>query len=700
MTDLPATARRVEITAITPQVDGGRWPVKRTAGDLVVVEADVFADGHDMLGCAVRYRAEEQTAWQEAPMSPLGNDRWRGSFALGGPGRYCYTVTGWIDHFATWAAQLRRRVLAEQDIAQELLSGAQLIAGARARAGEPDAALLHSYQLLLEEGGAAALEQALSPHLAALMARYPDRDHAAQYEKDLTITVERQRARYSTWYEMFPRSAAQEPGRHGTLRDCIALLPYVADMGFDVLYLPPIHPIGHTHRKGPNNTLVAGAEDPGSPWAIGSADGGHTAIHPHLGTLEDFRALVAAAGQHGIEVALDLAFQASPDHPYVHDHAQWFSHRPDGSIRYAENPPKRYQDIYPFDFESGEAAGLWEELRRVVVFWIAQGVRIFRVDNPHTKPFPFWQWLIADIQRQHPDALFLAEAFTRPAVMEHLAKLGFSQSYTYFTWRTTKYELTQYFSYLTSGDVAEFFRPNLWPNTPDILTEQLQIGGRSAFVTRLVLAATLGASYGIYGPPFELMEHEPREWGSEEYLDSEKYQVRHWERDRPDNLRPLIALVNRIRRDHPALQRNDTLRFHHTDNDQLLCYSKTDPQDGTSLVMVVNLDPHHTQRGWLDLAPDLLATALSRPVAPATLTGSTLAAPPESAVAAAPSALQWEPPALVEGQSYQVHDLLGGGRFLWRGSRNYVELDPQVAPAHIFRLRRRLRSEHDFEYFG
>jgi starch synthase (maltosyl-transferring) len=494
-----------------------------------------------------------------------------------------------------------------------------------------------------------------------MMRTHADRSLATIYDKELRVVVDRERACFSTWYEMFPRSCATEPGRHGTFKDCEARLPYVAAMGFDILYLPPVHPIGSTHRKGRNNATVAGPDDPGSPWGIGSEAGGHTAVHPALGTLDDFRRFAAKAREYDLEIALDIAFQCSPDHPYVLQHPEWFRQRPDGTVQYAENPPKKYQDIYPLDFETDQWQSLWGELKRVVLFWIEQGVRIFRVDNPHTKPLRFWAWLIDEVKRDYPTAIFLAEAFTRPKVMYYLAKCGFTQSYTYFAWRNTKEELTQYFTTLTQTEVREFFGPNLWPNTPDILTEYLQLGGRPAFMTRLVLAATLGASYGIYGPAFELCENRPREPGSEEYLNSEKYEIKAWDLDRPDSLKEFIARVNHIRRENPALQRNQNLRFHSVSNDQLICYSKHTEDHSNVILVVVNLDPHHTQSGWVELSTESLGLPL-------------------------------------DGQ-YQVHDLLGDGRYLWHGQRNFVELNPNIVPAHIFRLRRRVRSERDFEYY-
>jgi starch synthase (maltosyl-transferring) len=656
---------RVVIAGVQPQIDDGSFPIKRTVGEKVVVEADIFTDGHDALAALLLYRHESETKWTEVPLQPLVNDRWRGEFIALKPGHYRYTVQAWVDRFASWRRDLAKRIEAGQDITVELLIGADLIEAAIARAATADAQKLREWVAVLRQAQKSQLstkvQLALAEELGPLVEKYPDRQFAVSYEKELTVVVEREKARCSAWYEMFPRSCAREPGRHGTFQDCEARLPSIAGMGFDVLYLPPIHPIGRTYRKGKNNALVAGPDDPGSPWAIGAAEGGHTTIHPQPGTLEDFRRLVTKAQEHGIELALDLAFQCTPDHPYVKEHPEWFRHRPDGSIQYAENPPKKYQDIYPFDFETDHWQTLWEELKSVVLFWIEQGVRIFRVDNPHTKPFRFWQWLIGEVKSAYPEVIFLAEAFTRPKVMYRLAKLGFSQSYTYFAWRNTKRELTQYFTELTTTEVREYFRPNLWPNTPDILTEYLQLGGRPAFMARLVLAATLGANYGIYGPAFELCEHQARESGSEEYLNSEKYEIRQWDLEQPTSLKDFIACVNLIRQENPALHSDWSLRFHEVENEQLLCYSKTTADWANVIVVVVNLDPHHTHAGWLELSLDALG--------------------------------------LDQHQPYQVHDLLSDARYLWQGSRNYVELNPQSVPAHIFRLRRRVRTERDFDYF-
>jgi starch synthase (maltosyl-transferring) len=656
------TRARVVIEGLTPQVDCGRFSARRVLGDSVVVEADVFADGHDAVAATVLYRHESETQWHGMPMTFLGNDRWRGQFTVQTLGRHLFTVEAWVDHLDGWRRGLAKKYEAGQDIEVELQQGAALALAHAGRLAEPDASRLREWAHALTNRTRNRDDRILlaqSDALHELSRRSPDPQLMLRHEPPLAIDVDRERARFSSWYEMFPRSAAGRPGEHGTLADLEALLPYVASMGFDVLYLPPIHPIGEVERKGQNNRVGASPDDPGSPWAIGSREGGHKAVHPRLGTLEDFRRLLASAGALGIEIALDIAFQCAPDHPYVREHPEWFLKRPDGSVQYAENPPKKYQDIYPFWFECEDWQGLWAELRSVFEFWIAQGVRIFRVDNPHTKPFAFWEWVIGGIRRAHPEVIFLAEAFTRPKVMYRLAKLGFTQSYNYFPWRNSKREIVHYFTELTSRPVCEFFRPSLWPNTPDILTEYLQFGGRPAFVTRLVLAATLGASYGIYGPAFELAEARPRESGSEEYLDSEKYQLRCWNRDDPASLRELITRLNRIRRENPALQSDAGLKFHPVDNEALLAYSKTRDED--SVLAVVNVDPHHAQTGWVDL--DLAALGLT------------------------------------EDAPYQVDDLLSGARFLWRGARNYVALDPAGTAAHVFRVRRRVRSERDFDYF-
>jgi starch synthase (maltosyl-transferring) len=651
---LPPT--RVAIDRIRPQVDGGRFPIKRVVGEPVIVRADVFADGHDVIAAVLRYREREYAdpsrvgPWREVPMAPLGNDAWEARFDVERLAIYEYTVQGWVDRFATWRDGLSKKVAAGLEVETELQEGALLVRATAGRAGSGDAAELATMADALEAlpgPGRAPTDVALSEALARLMREHDDRPVAATHEPPLRVTVERARARTGAWYEMFPRSYSPEPGRGATFAEAALRLPGIAEMGFDVVYLPPIHPIGTTFRKGRNNSLTPEPDDPGSPWAIGSPEGGHDAVEPGLGTIEDFDRFVEVAAGLGLEVALDLAYQTSPDHPYVREHPEWFRHRPDGSIKYAENPPKKYQDIYPIDFETPAWRALWEELKRVVLFWVGHGVTIFRVDNPHTKAFAFWEWMIDEVRREHPDVVFLSEAFTRPKVMRYLAKLGFSQSYTYFTWRNTKAELTDYFTELTQTDVREYMRPNLFANTPDILHEYLQLGGPPAFRVRLLLAATLGASYGIYSG-FEVSEHRAVRPGSEEYLDSEKYQYRHWDWDAPGNLREFIARVNGIRRDHPALRADWGLRFHATDNDQLLCYSKqsADAQDG--LLVVVNLDPHYMQHGWIQ--PPLADWGL----------------PPTGGC--------------------EAHDLLSGETYYWMGEWNYVRLDPGLSPGHIFRL--------------
>src|SRR5215813_556637 len=600
-TGLDQGRSRAVIENVKPEIDCGRFPAKRTVGERMTVEADIFADGHDALLAVLLYRKDGASNWTEIPMQPLVNDRWRGTFEVDEVGDYYYALQAWVDRFESWRRAFAKKVEAGQEAALDLLAGAELVEEAAKNAVGEDSKSLIRFAATLRGDKPAAIRSGLDDALAELMEKYSDRRWAVNYGKELRVNVERAKARFSAWYELFPRSFASTPGAHGTLRDCIDRLPYVAGMGFDVVYLPPIHPIGNAFRKGKNNSVSARPDDVGSPWAIGSPEGGHKSIHPHLGTLDDFRRFLAKAAGLGLEVALDIALQCSPDHPYVQQHQEWFSTRPDGTIQYAENPPKKYQDIYPLNFETPQWQALWEELKSVFLFWIEQGVRIFRVDNPHTKAFAFWEWVIAEIKQQHPDVLFLAEAFTRPNVMYRLAKLGFSQSYTYFTWRNTKQELTDYFSELTQSQACEYFRPNLWPNTPDILPEFLQVGGRASFMVRLILAATLGSSYGIYGPAFELCENAPVALGKEEYLNSEKYELKHREPNSSHSLKNLISRLNRIRKENPALQSNRSLRFHETDNPTILCYSKASDDLSSVVIVVVNLDCFHVQSGWLGI---------------------------------------------------------------------------------------------------
>ncbi|MGJ7581246.1 alpha-1,4-glucan--maltose-1-phosphate maltosyltransferase [Variovorax sp. RHLX14] len=658
---------RAVVDAVLPNVDGGRFAIKRVAGERFDVTAHCFADGHDALRVVLQWRPEGETAFNEVPMVLLNNDIWEASFVPPVPGRYLYTVVAWVDSFASWRHELTRRI-DDEDIRIAAQVGSLEIAGAASRAQGADQQTLlqlaDELDRIAQDPDIEAISikaTALDGELDALASLYPDRRFEAHYPVAMPLVADRRKARFSSWYELFPRSAGTEPGVHGTLRDVEARIPAIAAMGFDVLYFPPIHPVGRIQRKGKNNALVTEDGDVGSPWAIGSDEGGHKSILPELGTAEDFRSLVGKAKEAGLDIALDIAFQCAPDHPYVKEHPGWFRWRPDGSVQYAENPPKKYQDIYPFNFECDDWRGLWAELKSVFDHWIGEGVTVFRVDNPHTKAFPFWEWVIGEIKREHPEIIFLAEAFTRPKVMHRLAKVGYSQSYTYFTWRNTKAELEAYFTELIQSPGIDYFRPNVWPNTPDILHAQLQSGEAAMFRLRLVLATTLAASYGIYGPAYELLEYKPRGPGSEEYLDSEKYQLRTWDHDSADSLAPLITRLNAIRKANVALQSNSSLRFLAVENDQLIAYAKASEDGRNVIVTVVNLDPQNAQDGWIGLEPASIGV---------------------------------EP-----GQPFQVHDLLSDERYLWQGDWHYVRLDPQQASAHVFVVRRRVRDEHDFDSF-
>ena len=671
--------KRVIIEAIQPQVDCGRYPVRRIIGDRIAISAAIFSDGHDHVAARLLFKHESERQWRSTPMTALGNDLWSAGFTVEQLGAWTYTIQAWVDHFDTWCDDLKKRLAAQpdpaspdparrdlppQDIPVAFEIGAQLLDQTAARAGasgkeskSADVQRLKTIAASLRAlaGQKLALyEYPLSPEIEQLAARYPDLAFASD-AKELRLWVDRERARFSSWYELFPRSASPDPTRHGTFADVESLLPEIAGMGFDILYLPPIHPIGAAFRKGPNNTPSTDPGDPGSPWAIGSPEGGHKAIHPQLGTFADFDHLVAAVRANGMELALDIAIQCSPDHPWVKQHPDWFLHRPDGTIQYAENPPKKYQDIYPLNFESPDWQGLWDELRSVFQFWIHRGVRVFRVDNPHTKTFAFWEWCLADLRTEAPDVIFLAEAFTRPHIMYALAKGGYTQSYTYFTWRTEKSELQSYFEEITRPPVSDFFTPNVWPNTPDILHASLQTGDRPAFMQRVILATTLAASYGIYGPAFELCENLPIRPDSEEYLNSEKYQVRHWDRSAAHSIAPLIARLNQIRRTNPALQSDLSLHFHNVDNPQLIAYSKSAPAvDGgppNVILTVVNLDPHNEQAGWVDL--DLKQLGIGH------------------------------------DEFFDVEDLLTSAHYQWHDRSNYVALRPAIMPAHVLRVTRK-----------
>ncbi len=642
----------VVIEDAQPQLDGGRWPIKRVVGDAVEVSADIFKEGHDLLQARVIFHALDEPDWREEPMRPVENDRWVGQFTVDRNTRYVYSILAFTDVYGSWRADLEKRIAAAQDVSSELLEGLRLVEQAAARSSDPDdrgrlEAYADRWSATKEQREVAEL--AISQELDEVMDRWHDRSDATRYRQVFDLIVDRERARFAAWYEIFPRSQGTDPTRSATFREAEARLPAIAAMGFDTLYLTPIHPIGITNRKGPNNTLVAGPNDPGSPYAIGSKAGGHEAIAPELGTLDDFMHFQQRAREHGLEIALDFAIQVAPDHPWVKQHPQWFYHRPDGTIKYAENPPKKYEDIYPLNFRTSDWKNLWAALRDIVALWADRGVRAFRVDNPHTKPLAFWEWLIRDVQNVYPDAIFLAEAFTRPKMMKQLAKVGFTQSYTYFTWRNTKWELQEYLTELTQTSMKEYYRANFFANTPDILPHILQLGGRPAFRMRLVLAATLSSVYGIYSG-FELAENTPRgaRGTTEYYQDSEMYQHKVWDWNRPGNIIDDVTRVNRIRRENPALRLYDNVRFCGTDNDQVIAYSKATPDLANIIVCAVNLDPNWVQSAWLDVPVD-----------------------------------QW---GIGSDQTYVVHDLMNDQRYTWRGRSNWVRLDPHVQPAHIFRV--------------
>jgi starch synthase (maltosyl-transferring) len=648
----PDTARsRVVIETVEPSCDAGRFAVKRIVGDLVQVTAHIFCDSHDSVAAVLRYQHQDDNAWTEIPLIDLPNDEWQCEFRVQNIGVYRFHVVAWADHFVSWKRDLAKRVAASHDIAVDLEIGARLIDAAsdRARSSEDQQALAQwAGRIRLELGLDIGEVISVNERLETRMLKNADRSIATTSDGEFQIVVDRPRARFSSWYELFPRSCSMIKGQHGTLRDVVDFLPYVASMGFDIVYMPPIHPIGVAHRKGQNNSTDCLPNDVGCPWAIGGKDGGHKSIHRDLGTIDDFRALIKAGEKHGLEFALDIAFQCSPDHPYVVEHPDWFKARPDGTIQYAENPPKKYQDIYPFDFECTDWQSLWLELKSIFDFWIDEGVRVFRVDNPHTKPFGFWEWCITEIRKKHPDVLFLAEAFTRPKIMKRLGKLGFSQSYSYFTWRNEKNEIEEYMQQLGLPSMSDVYRPNFWPNTPDILHKTLQDGGRSTFEARVILAATLSSNYGIYGPSYELCENAPVKSGSEEYLDSEKYEIRQWTVSDDVSIRDTIQKLNEIRNSHGSLQSNELLCFHETDNEHLICYSKRTLDFADVILVVLNLDAENKQWGHVDLNLSEIGKDAVR--------------------------------------SFEVTDLLTGKHYQWE-SHNFVELGPHNQAAHIMLIR-------------
>ncbi|MDA8156613.1 MAG: alpha-1,4-glucan--maltose-1-phosphate maltosyltransferase [Actinomycetota bacterium] len=652
--------KRIVISGVYPEIDCGLFPVKRVPGEKVKVQADIFAHGHDEIAAALLYRHQAENSWRAVPMRYIANDSWAAEFTVEHAGIFIYTLEGWVDHFSTWRKDLRKKWETAQAGQTDFQIGAAMVKAAAGRADGDNgklSLLARKLEELSQGGIPAAVELALSPELFDLMKLYPDRSVFTRYEKELKVVVDIPLANFSAWYEIFPRSC-DGGGVHGTFAGCEAIIPEIARMGFDIVYLPPVHPIGIKARKGKNNSPQAAQGEPGSPWAIGSPEGGHKTVNPALGGMEAFEHFVKKARQAGLEVAMDLAFQCSPDHPYVKEHPEWFKWRPDGTVQFAENPPKKYEDIIPFDFETPSWKELWDELKGIALFWMDKGIRVFRVDNPHTKPFAFWQWLISEIMKISPDVIFLSEAFTRPKPMHTLAKLGFTQSYTYFTWRNSKTELTDYFTELTATEASEYFRPNLWANTPDILPEYLQFGGRAAFVIRLVLAATLSSNYGIYGPAFELFENSALP-GREEYLDSEKYEIKKWDRGKPDSLADLIAHINRIRRENPALHKTSNLRFYDCDNDSVIFYGKL--AGDNAILVAASLDPFRVQSARLRVPVYELG--------------------------------------IERGRQYLVHDLLGGDKLIWTGEFNTVELDPRTMPARIFRVHARMRREADFDYF-
>jgi starch synthase (maltosyl-transferring) len=632
---------RVIIENVQPQVDGGLYPAKRTVGESVAVSADIFGDGHDHIRAHLLYKKEGESAWETKEFKPSYNDAWFASFPVNTKGVYVFTAMAWIDHFDTWYDGFKKKAAAKVDVKVELLEGIEMLKRLAAKDST-----LNDVAKSLAGSEHKAIEYVLSPEFAEIVHKHPLIDFETRHEKEYRVIVEHKKANFSAWYEFFPRSTSLE-GKHGTFKDCIKLLPRIAAMGFDVLYLPPIHPIGKVNRKGKNNNVRAEKGEPGSPWAIGSDEGGHKSILPALGTLDDYKKLIEEAKKLGIDIALDVAFQCAPDHPYVKEHPDWFRQRPDGSIQYAENPPKKYQDIYPFNFESEDWKNLWNELLSVITYWIDQGVKIFRVDNPHTKPIAFWQWAIAEVNKKYDDIIFLSEAFTRPKVMASLAKIGFTQSYTYFTWRVSKDEIIGYMSELVHGPSRNYFRPNFWPNTPDILPYHLQYQGENIFLIRLALAATLSSNYGLYGPVYEFYENVPVQ-GKEEYLNSEKYEVKQYDWKKANRATDIMTILNRARKKHPALQSTWNIQFCLVENPNLIAYIKATEDLSDVFMVIVNLDPHNKQWGYVQLPKERLK--------------------------------------LGDNINVKLHDLMTDEHYTWTQEWNYTELDPFKMPFHLFKL--------------
>ncbi|MBS1488751.1 MAG: alpha-1,4-glucan--maltose-1-phosphate maltosyltransferase [Bacteroidetes bacterium] len=636
--------QRVIIENIQPQVDNGIYPAKRTVGERVDVTASIFGDGHDHIRASVLYKPEKNGSLTEVAMVPTGNDEWRASFYVDKKGSYFFSIQAWVDHLETWYDGFKKKVAARVDVKVELMEGAAMLK----KLGTKKAGLLFSVTRLEDKDHyATAVEYVLSDEFEKIVLDNPLKEIVTSSGAELEVIVESRKANFSTWYEFFPRSSALHAGRHGTFHDCQKLLPRISSMGFDVIYFPPIHPIGEVNRKGKNNNVRAAAGEPGSPWAIGSREGGHKSILPALGTMADFKKLIDEAAKLGMDIAMDIAFQCAPDHPYVKEHPQWFKQRPDGSIQYAENPPKKYQDIYPFNFETEDWQALWQELLSVFLFWMEQGIKIFRVDNPHTKPIPFWQWVIAEVHRKKPDVIFLSEAFTRPKIMASLAKVGFTQSYTYFTWRVNKAEITEYVNELVNGPSRNFFRPNFWPNTPDILPYHLQHQGENSFIARYALAATLSSNTGVYGPSYEFYENTPIE-GKEEYFDSEKYEVRHYDWKKTNRMTDIMTMINQCRKENAALQSTWNIQFCAVGNEQLIAYLKATDDLSNIILVVVNLDPNQIQSGYIQLPKDKLK--------------------------------------LSEKINVKLHDRMTDEHYTWTQEWNFVEINPHKMPFHLFQV--------------
>ncbi len=637
---------RVIIENIQPEIDCGRYFIKRIVGEQVDVRADIFSDGHDALRASLWYKHDAQKQWTEVFMQEHPNDLWTASFIVEKKGFYSYKVEAWVDHLLTWLKGFRKKYEDGQHMGVELQIGSKLLRQTAKSYAKTKGAKLTQLAGVLDGAYQEAVDTVLSAAFAEAVKAFPMKQFQTEYDKNLRVRVGREKELFSTWYELFPRSTSLEANKHGTFKDTERLLPRLQEMGFDVLYLPPIHPIGKLNRKGKNNAVDAQANEPGSPWAIGSSEGGHKAIHPELGTLEDYKHLIQEAQKYGIEIALDLAFQCAPDHPYIKEHPKWFLWRPDGTIAYAENPPKKYQDIVPINFESDDWENLWNELKSVILYWCEAGVSIFRVDNPHTKPFRFWEWVIAAVQKEYPDTIFLAEAFTRPKIMAELAKLGYAQSYTYFTWRTSRKELEEYMMELTQTELREYFRPNFWPNTPDILPYELMGADSNAFALRYALAATLSSNYGLYGPAYEFMENTGNTNGKEEYLDSEKYEIRLYDWNVRNRLTDLYTRINRIRQENKALQTTWNIYFTRTDNEQLMSYVKK--SNDNVIWCIANFDVKNKQSGYIEVPKKLLEI--------------------ESRV------------------NLKVTDLLTAEVYYWFNDWNYVELAPAKYPMHILKV--------------